>query len=205
MFERLSDDARRVVVLAQQQARSLGHNYIGTEHLLLGVAAHGGAAGEVLSEAGADLDTLRRTVMEMLGSTDTGNPALVVDEDSAALRAVGIDLDAVRARVEEDFGRGALDRPLLVRGPHRGWLHRRRHGCRSPRGSSTHRPFAPRAKKSMEFALRESLAMGHSWVGPEHVLLGMIRVTDCLATSTLRRRGIPLEELRARVLARLEW
>lgn len=111
MFERFSEDARHVVVLAQEQARSLGHNYIGTEHLLLGIAAQDGAAGEVLSEAGADLDTLRRTVVEMLGSTSGGGPAPVLVEDEAALRAVGIDIDAVRTRVEEDFGQGALDRP----------------------------------------------------------------------------------------------
>jgi len=59
--------ARRGVVLAQDEARALNHNYIGTEHLLLGLIHEGeGVAAQVLTKLGADLSTVRQTVMQML-------------------------------------------------------------------------------------------------------------------------------------------
>ena len=67
MFERFTDRARRVVVLAQDEARALNHNYIGTEHILLGLLREGeGVAAQVLTKLGADLSTVRQTVMQML-------------------------------------------------------------------------------------------------------------------------------------------
>ena len=60
MFERFTDRARRVVVLAQDEARSLEHNYIGTEHILLGLIREGeGVANQVLTNLGADLGSIR--------------------------------------------------------------------------------------------------------------------------------------------------
>jgi ATP-dependent Clp protease ATP-binding subunit ClpC len=68
MFERFTDRARRVVVLAQEEARLLDHNYIGTEHLLLGLAAEReGIAAEALTQLGIDLETARREVEEVVG------------------------------------------------------------------------------------------------------------------------------------------
>jgi hypothetical protein len=68
MFERFSDRSRRVVVLAQEEARLLGHGYIGTEHLLLGLIRDGeGVAATALRALGADLDTLRREVEALAG------------------------------------------------------------------------------------------------------------------------------------------
>lgn len=67
MFQRFSDRARRVVVLAQEEARMLNHNYIGTEHILLGLLREGqGLAALVLTEAGVGLDDLRRRVEKAL-------------------------------------------------------------------------------------------------------------------------------------------
>ena len=67
MFERFTDRARRVVVLAQDEARALNHNYIGTEHLLLGLIHEGeGVAAQVLTNLGGDLSSVRQTVMQML-------------------------------------------------------------------------------------------------------------------------------------------
>ena len=69
MFERFTDRARTVVVLAQEQARSLSHNYIGTEHLLLGLLAEGnGVAAKVLEGAGISLDAARADVIRIVGS-----------------------------------------------------------------------------------------------------------------------------------------
>jgi len=68
MFERFTDRARRVVVLAQQEARLLSHNYIGTEHLLLGILAVGeGTAVHALDEMGITLEIVRRQVVQIVG------------------------------------------------------------------------------------------------------------------------------------------
>ena len=69
MFERFTDRARRVVVLAQEEARMLNHNYIGTEHILLGLIREGegeGVAAQVLVKLGADLDWVRQQVNQLL-------------------------------------------------------------------------------------------------------------------------------------------
>ena len=68
MFERFTDRARRVVVLAQEEARLLRHGYIGTEHVLLGlVAEKEGLGAQALRAAGADLDQLRQSVRDIIG------------------------------------------------------------------------------------------------------------------------------------------
>src|SRR4030065_405319 len=67
MFERFTDRARRVVVLAQEEARMLNHNYIGTEHILLGLIREGeGVAAQVLGKLGADLNRVRQQVIQLL-------------------------------------------------------------------------------------------------------------------------------------------
>jgi ATP-dependent Clp protease ATP-binding subunit ClpA len=139
MFERFTDWARRVVVLAQEEARQLDHNYIGTEHLLLGLLREGhGTAFE-------------------------------------ALKSLGVSLEAARQQVEEIIGRGK----------------------RTPSG---HIPFTPRAKKTLELALREALQLGHDYIGTEHILLGLIREGDGVAAQMLARLGIDLNVVRRRVI-----
>jgi ATP-dependent Clp protease ATP-binding subunit ClpC len=67
MFERFTDRARRVVVQAQEEARTLGHSFVGTEHILLGLLSEGeGVAARVLTELGADLEGARRQVTRIL-------------------------------------------------------------------------------------------------------------------------------------------
>jgi ATP-dependent Clp protease ATP-binding subunit ClpC len=69
MFERFSDRARRVVVAAQQEARALGHDYIGTEHLLLGLISEGGGvAAKALESLGIDGEGLRERVVAIVGT-----------------------------------------------------------------------------------------------------------------------------------------
>ncbi len=68
MFERFTDRARRVIVLAQMEARRLEHFYIGTEHLLLGlIAEEDGVAARVLGDLGIELETARQRVVEIIG------------------------------------------------------------------------------------------------------------------------------------------
>jgi ATP-dependent Clp protease ATP-binding subunit ClpA len=93
MFNRFTHDARAVVERAQDEAAELGHDYIGTEHLLLGIAARGGLPASL----GLDHGALRAAVAGF------SQPL-----DAEALAAIGIDLDAVRRAVEQSFGPGAL-------------------------------------------------------------------------------------------------
>jgi hypothetical protein len=78
MFERFTDRARRVLVLAQEEARFLEHNFIGTEHLLLGLVREGdGVAARALDELGIGLDDVRQRVKETIGpagSPTTSSP-----------------------------------------------------------------------------------------------------------------------------------
>ena len=196
MFERFDQEARGVVSRAHDEAAELGHGYVGTEHLLLallGVAE--GVVAQVLAPAGITAAELRAEVQ-----SEVGGP--VGPGDAAALRAIGIDLDAVRATIEEAFGPGALDR---ARARPEGRRSRRRRRCRvwPPAGPPGARPLTPRSKKVLELALRHSLRLGHDHIGPEHVLLGLLTEGGGLAAELLVRRGVRLDELRRRVLAAL--
>jgi ATP-dependent Clp protease ATP-binding subunit ClpA len=139
MFERFTDRARRVVVLAQEEARMLEHNYIGTEHLLLALIHEGEGVA------------------------------------AAALRALDVDLDTLRREVEALVGRGQ----------------------QPPKG---HIPFTPRAKKVLELALRESVQLGHAYIGTEHLLLGIVREGEGPAAQVLQQRGIELNTVRQEVI-----
>jgi ATP-dependent Clp protease ATP-binding subunit ClpC len=139
MFERFTDRARRVVVLAQEEARLLNHGYIGTEHLLLGLIHEGGSAA------------------------------------GPALEALGVTLDDARAQVVSIVPRGQ----------------------ELPSG---HIPFTPRAKKILELSLREALDLGHSYIGPEHILLGIVREGQGVANQVLVNLGADGPRVRAEVI-----
>lgn len=100
MFERFTQEAREVVVAAQEEARALRAEEIGPVHLLLGIAAGAGRGGDALRAAGIDHDRLRAAVAG-------GDDGL----DAEALAAFGVDLGQVRAAAEAAFGPGALDPP----------------------------------------------------------------------------------------------
>jgi ATP-dependent Clp protease ATP-binding subunit ClpC len=139
MFEKFTDKARRVVVLAQEEAKLLNHNYIGTEHILLGLIHEGeGVAAK-------------------------------------ALESLGINLDSVREQVQEIIGQGQ----------------------QAPTG---HIPFTPRAKKVLELSLREALQLGHSYIGTEHLLLGLIREGEGVAAQVLTKLGADTNRVRAQVI-----
>ena len=139
MFERFTDRARRVVVLAQEEARMFDHNYVGTEHLLLGlIRENEGVAAK-------------------------------------ALESLGISLDVVRQQIEEIIG----------------------HGQQEPSG---HIPFTKRAKKALEMSLRESVQLGHDYIGTEHILLGLLREGDGVAAQVLVKLGADLNRVRQQVI-----
>jgi ATP-dependent Clp protease ATP-binding subunit ClpC len=139
VFERFTDRARRVLVLAQEEARLLNHSFIGTEHILLGLIHEGeGVAAK-------------------------------------ALESLGISLEAVREKVEETIGMAGT----------------------APSGSP---PFTPRAKKVLELSLREALQLGHSYIGTEHMLLGLVREGEGVAATVLVSLGADLGRVRQQVI-----
>ncbi|MFC9787290.1 Clp protease N-terminal domain-containing protein [Rhodococcus sp. NPDC127528] len=187
MFERFTADARATVVLAQDEAKSLGAPRIEPEHLLLGVlvAAHATELGALLDDAGITGEAVRARLTQRSGGQALGA------EDAEALRSIGIDLDAVRERLEATFGADALDDPGTDSDERRGWFGRR----------IGHTPFDPTAKKVIELGLREALARKDNSIGTEHLLLGLIRggdeqacglIEEHLATAELRRRVVAL-------------
>lgn len=145
MFERFTDRARRVVVQAQEEARRLDHDYIRTEHILLGL------------------------VHESIGGVA-----------AQALESLGISREAVRQRVEEAIGRGEAGAP------------------------SGHIPFTPQAKQLLELSLRESRHLGHSYVGTEHILLGVISQGEGVASQVLTGLDADLDGVREQVVRLLD-
>ncbi len=186
MFERFTEDARQVVIRAQQEALELRHPLIGTEHLLLALAEGSGPAADLLSEAGVEPAAVRADLLRRVGSA----PPLIEAEDAEALRSVGIDVDAVLARIQESFGPEALLPPKPAK---RGWFGR----------STVRGRFGPRSKKVLELSLREALRTKSGEIGSTHILLGLLREGEGLAARILADSGVDLEQLRERAESRL--
>ena len=139
MFERFTAYARHTVVLSQEEARRMNHNYIGTEHILLGLLGEpAGVAYRVLEAHGMTLKGVREEIAELIGP-----------------------------------------------------------GKQAQRGG--HIPFTPRAKKTLELALREAVQLKHNYIGTEHILLGLMREGDGVAAQVMRKHA-DLLELRMTVL-----
>jgi ATP-dependent Clp protease ATP-binding subunit ClpA len=143
VFERFTASASQVVVLAQDEARALNHNYIGTEHLLLGLLREReGVAAQALESLGLTLDDVRPRVAWIVGSGD-------------------------------DVATGQI-------------------------------PFTPRSKRVLELALREALSLSHNYIGPEHILLGLVSEGEGVASRILHDFGADGEAIRnevARILS----
>jgi ATP-dependent Clp protease ATP-binding subunit ClpA len=187
MFERLTADARRTVALGGELAWDLKHDHLGTEHLLIALTETGpNIATEALAARGFEPARARRDLERILGPSTERE---LGETEAAALRAIGVDLDEVRRRTEAVFGPGALER-------RRHWYGRRRaRVC----GLS----FAPKAKRALELALREAIRLGHRWIAPEHLLLGLLRL-DGMSSRLLRAQDIDVAGLRDDVVRGLE-
>jgi ATP-dependent Clp protease ATP-binding subunit ClpA len=192
MFERFTHAARDAVIRAQAEARELGHSPIGTEHALLAMLAdEQGPIAASLRGSGVDARYVRAEIVRRVGPRPEGEQA-VADadaEDAAALKAIGIDLDAVRRAIEESFGPGSLRLPREAPRKRRGWLGRMY--------GSGHTPFSPRAKKVLELSLREAIRLKHNFIAPEHLLLGILREGNGLAAQILAEAGVDFDRLRA--------
>jgi len=143
MFERFTNLARQVIVRSQEEARGLQHNFIGTEHVLLGLLdVRDGVAAQALDRFGLTPDGVREEVKSIVGP-----------------------------------GKKAM---------------------------SGHIPFTPRAKKTLELALREALELHHNYIGTEHLLLGVIREGDGVGAQILKRHAADLTAVRMAVIDLLQ-
>jgi ATP-dependent Clp protease ATP-binding subunit ClpA len=185
MFERFSRHARVAVVLAQEDARELRTREIGPQHLLLGILqSAGNDLSAVLSGYGLTADAVRPRLIEAAPKTDEACPDFA--EDAEALRAIGIDLAAVRDSVART---DAFDNALSRSG-----RRRRRRG---------HIPFTRPAKKTLEYAVREALVHEDNEIGCEHLLLGILRSGDKEALGLITEH-VYTAQLRAAILALLD-
>src|SRR5882762_1637284 len=143
MSNRFTERAQRVILIAQEEAKRLNHDYVGTEHILLGLIALGeGVAAQVLANLGVDLRRVRTEIEKIVG---TGDNVMLLGEI----------------------------------------------------------PFTPRAKKVLELAVEEAQNMGHSHVGTEHLLLGLIREEEGVAAQVLENLGVRLDIVREEVISLL--
>jgi len=140
MFNRFTERARKVIVYAKEEARRFNHDYIGTEHLLLGLVREGEGVA------------------------------------SAVLQKLGLDLETIRIEVEK----------LVQPGPQTQVL-----------GDI---PFTPRSKKALELSAEEARALGHNYIGTEHLLLGLVKEGEGMAYRVLLNLGLDLGKLRNEVM-----
>ncbi|TNJ62149.1 ATP-dependent Clp protease ATP-binding subunit [Paenibacillus hemerocallicola] len=138
MFGRFTERAQKVLALAQEEAVRLGHNNIGTEHILLGLIREGDGIA------------------------------------AKALVALGLSLEKIQDEVESLIGRGQ-EQPSNI-------------------------AYTPRAKKVIELSMDEARKLGHTYVGTEHILLGLIREGEGVAARVLNNLGVSLNKARQQVL-----
>ena len=193
MFERFTDKARKVVVLAKNKATERGDDQIRPVHMLYGLASTDGVAARALTALGVDSAAVER---ELGRAAPAGGPlGEPASEDAEALAAIGIDLDEIKRRIEDSFGPGALERvPLAPRGP-LNWTGRL--------------PLDDQSKLTLALSLKEARALHHNYIGTEHLLLGLLRVAERyprgeFAAATLPDLGLDPATARGRVLAEVK-
>lgn len=140
MFNRFTERARRVILLAKEEAKRFNHDYIGTEHLLLGLIREGeGVAAAVLMSLGLDPTKIRMEVEKLVQP----GPSAVVSGDI---------------------------------------------------------PFTPKAKKAIELSMEEARQLGHNYIGTEHLLLGLIKEGEGVASEVLTNLGLDAAKVRDEVM-----
>ena len=168
VFERFSDRSRYVLVLAHEEAGALGHGFVGTEHVLLGLLREDRSiAARVLRARGVNLDAARAVVATIVGSPGRGGPP----NPSSPASPPGAPNPASPPGAPNPASPPGAPNPA------------------SP-------PFTPRAKKVLELAVHEALQSGEDHVEPEHLLLALIGEGGGVACQVLVRLGVPPQELR---------
>jgi ATP-dependent Clp protease ATP-binding subunit ClpA len=230
-FDRFSDRGKRVLALAQDEAIRHNHNYIGTEHLLSALLrGEETIASRALESLGVDLTKVRKALLFIVGRGDsTTSPSEItlsprtkkvielagaeaaqmgqshvgpehvllglIDEGegiaSGILESLGAQLETVRAKVLELLNESGAPPPEGYKPP-----SVRRHQ------TGPFVRFSDRAKRALALAQEEAVRMGHNYIGPEHLLLGVARLSGMgLADQAMKRifdeLGLTVEQLRA--------
>ena len=188
MFERFTDRARTAVILARTEASERG-DQIRPVYMLHALASAEGVAARALAGLGVDAEALER---QLDRTAPRANPleAATTSGDAEALASIGIDLDEIRRRVEESFGPGALERaPAAAQGAGRTTMTRE-------------------TKQSVELAAKEARALRHSYIGTEHLLLGLLGAAERnprgdFSPETVSDLGIDPAQVRQRILDEL--
>jgi ATP-dependent Clp protease ATP-binding subunit ClpA len=192
MFDRCDATTGEIVDAAIRAAHELGHNYLGTEHLLLALAQRRhllpGAVARLLPDAGV----VRSGIVSLIGEP--------LRQDSELLRSLGVDLEQVRNAVRRTFGDEAIER-LGRRRVHQPWQPWRRPSRRCTTLLAGSMTVARRAKVAFERAGREADRRGRPAIDPASLLLGIVEVEDALANRLLRDNGIDPEQIRGMLVS----
>jgi ATP-dependent Clp protease ATP-binding subunit ClpA len=180
----MAPDAEAAWVAANRAAVELGHSWVGTEHLLLGLLA-----GPPDDPAVASLVAAGVTGAAVRDALTRHRAAAGGRDDRALLATLGIDLEAVRARTQAAFGQDALDTV---------YASRRRSGRRLARGPLCGLGVAPRAKQALEQARRTAKVAQRARFDSSDLLNGLLAVQDGMAVRVLRQLGVDLVALRDR-------
>ncbi|HEX2346884.1 MAG TPA: Clp protease N-terminal domain-containing protein [Ktedonobacterales bacterium] len=222
----LTPRAKKVIELAVDEARRLNHHYVGTEHILLGLVREGeGIAAGVLESLGVNLEKVRRATLEVLnqggGVTprggSTSRPAMPAEFGKfteRARKALGDAMTEARAREQREAGTGhmllalaldqdglaaqALIRAGLDLAETRAALEQELGPRKTPADQTPHGPVAldTHAMRMIALAADEARLMSDHFVGPEHLLLGIIREADGLGGQTLLAQAADLDQMR---------
>jgi ATP-dependent Clp protease ATP-binding subunit ClpA len=194
MPDYMTRDARAVAMRAYEHALRLGHRYLGSEHFLLALAACGEPAGVVLRERGVTPERVEEQVVRLAGDSLFG------DLDQDALAAIGVDVDAVRTRIEASLGPAALTR--AGQAAHRG-PRLRRLNPRPVSGAErdgVFLPHTPEVEQGLRNAARAAQARHDPQIGAQHLALGLLAVTDGSVPPILSALGVSAPALRAAIL-----
>jgi ATP-dependent Clp protease ATP-binding subunit ClpA len=175
IYDRFTALAKRALVAARDAAASMGNDFIGTEHLVIGLAQTAGRAGEILRARGVELDRLRTETESGLAARNV--PATHGVAAREALTTLGIDVGEIQRRADAAFGPGSFQFPRPA--------------------------FSLPAKLAIKAAMAAARNRGDVQIDTEHLLLGVLADADDPALRSLRAFGIDLGELH-RALAATE-
>ena len=225
IYDKYTDRAKRALALATEEARRFNHNYIGTEHLLLGLVREGeNIAAKALLDRGVDLKKARSAVEFIIGRgerVETGDISLTprakkaIEYATEEARRLGHDYIGAEhlllglAREGEGIAVGILeslsvDLAELGAAVETASGKRERAGQAPPTGraqraAGTDIALTPNARRALAGAADEARRLGHDDVGAGHLLLALVRESDGFAAGVLQAHGVDLEKLRRQV------
>jgi ATP-dependent Clp protease ATP-binding subunit ClpC len=174
VYDRFTALAKRAMVAARDAAASIGHDFIGTEHLLIGLAQTAGTAGEALRAQGVELDRLRAEVERQMATR--GIAATHGAAATDALATLGLDVAEIRRRAEASFGTGSFQFPRPA--------------------------FSLTAKQAVKTSLEYARELRQERIDSEHLLLGVLADASDTTLQVLAALSVDVAALRRAVLSR---